>query len=713
MSKLNLSVSELQVVFQIKDPAASGSAISEECMSVKEEVIGVKIKDQDVGLTLSVLYPHATYLLSMQITHKTQRIPLLALNFDVLVCSRSDVVDAIYFLSYLQCPSSSMMCTQMPSTIKKYFNCLKLQPSESKDSGWESRLTLEAGMSGVLKLPEAFYGFSGIIHKGVETETNKKLTDVYQCLLQAGINRNESKHEAKLKETLAILQHIFPGTIERFIKDGNKLVKGGKDMVKGGKDIIEGGKDTTLCVVLNAKLWVLSYWRDISHVLEARLTWLKSHDWILARFDHHNEHDHHAAELVLIDEALDILEYLPWDADLKGFGACVGIRTSELPPLLADTMVDRRIVDALIVAISGRLDEHSGSSCAVENLDLATPLFTEDSKYCLRMKEFLVLARSHLEHLSGHSDSESDNSYMDTLSSYLPGLWNNTLIGVLPYLEKFQELICAWDDVPPLLVGPLTTDNFTDTKCWEVMHTATTFYAQHMLQCTLVPILISGKSSMIGCTWFSAHVSTTSYIMILMAEDKNVYAMWIMPFINQIPSSLLDLDINEDVLCAEWRCSRYLTSLPILTLEKTLDTHETSVHELEMQLYVGSVPNVVEFNLQLTNTRYDPSYISGELLLLLFHLTLLHTRASFYSMWTMRSGRMLAWTTTLEVDRCIEEETHLILERSVMQEWMFAEWEAIQTVLRDAAPMWKNFCVSGIIWKKKVQEIPCVWLVES
>lgn len=37
-----------------------------------------------------------------------------------------------------------------------------------------------------------------------------------------------------------------PGTIERFIKDGNKLVKGGKDMVKGGKDIIEGGKDSIL-----------------------------------------------------------------------------------------------------------------------------------------------------------------------------------------------------------------------------------------------------------------------------------------------------------------------------------------------------------------------------------------------------------------------------------------------------------------------------------
>ncbi|KAG1809895.1 uncharacterized protein HD556DRAFT_1435629 [Suillus plorans] len=58
------------------------------------------------------------------------------------------------------------------------------------------------------------------------------------------------------------------------------------------------------------------------------------------------------------------------------------------------------------------------------------------------------------------------------------GMWNNTLIGVLPYLEKFRELICAWDGAPPLLVALLTPDSFTDTKCWEVMHTATVFYVQ-------------------------------------------------------------------------------------------------------------------------------------------------------------------------------------------------------------------------------------------
>ncbi|KAG1729919.1 hypothetical protein EDB19DRAFT_1832228 [Suillus lakei] len=42
----------------------------------------------------------------------------------------------------------------------------------------------------------------------LETETNKKLVDVYQCLLQAGVDRNESKREAKLKKT-AIKSHVL------------------------------------------------------------------------------------------------------------------------------------------------------------------------------------------------------------------------------------------------------------------------------------------------------------------------------------------------------------------------------------------------------------------------------------------------------------------------------------------------------------------------
>ncbi|KAG2124257.1 hypothetical protein BD769DRAFT_1653050 [Suillus cothurnatus] len=51
----------------------------------------------------------------------------------------------------------------------------------------------------------------------LETETNEKLADVYQRLLQAGVDRNESEREAKLKETLASLQRIFPGVRGRVV----------------------------------------------------------------------------------------------------------------------------------------------------------------------------------------------------------------------------------------------------------------------------------------------------------------------------------------------------------------------------------------------------------------------------------------------------------------------------------------------------------------
>jgi hypothetical protein len=58
------------------------------------------------------------------------------------------------------------------------------------------------------------------------------------------------------------------------------------------------------------------------------------------------------------------------------------------------------------------------------------------------------------------------------------GMWNNTLIGVLPYLESFRQLLCSWDDVPPLLTSPLMQETFTDTKLWEVARAATAFYVQ-------------------------------------------------------------------------------------------------------------------------------------------------------------------------------------------------------------------------------------------
>ncbi|KAG1904972.1 uncharacterized protein F5891DRAFT_1183629 [Suillus fuscotomentosus] len=57
-------------------------------------------------------------------------------------------------------------------------------------------------------------------------------------------------------------------------------------------------------------------------------------------------------------------------------------------------------------------------------------------------------------------------------------MWNNTLTGVLPYLESLRQLLCSWDDVLPLLTSPLMQESFTDTKLWEVTCTATVFYVQ-------------------------------------------------------------------------------------------------------------------------------------------------------------------------------------------------------------------------------------------
>lgn len=51
----------------------------------------------------------------------------------------------------------------------------------------------------------------------LETETNEKLADVYQRLLQAGVDRTESEREIKLKETLSNLQRVFPGVRGRVV----------------------------------------------------------------------------------------------------------------------------------------------------------------------------------------------------------------------------------------------------------------------------------------------------------------------------------------------------------------------------------------------------------------------------------------------------------------------------------------------------------------
>lgn len=45
----------------------------------------------------------------------------------------------------------------------------------------------------------------------LEKEINEKLHEIYQQLLQASVDRQESEKEARLKETLSNLSRIFPG----------------------------------------------------------------------------------------------------------------------------------------------------------------------------------------------------------------------------------------------------------------------------------------------------------------------------------------------------------------------------------------------------------------------------------------------------------------------------------------------------------------------
>lgn len=56
--------------------------------------------------------------------------------------------------------------------------------------------------------PNCYYPISQL-----EAQTNEKLAQVYQQLLQAGADKHESEREVRLKETIANLQRIFPGTL--------------------------------------------------------------------------------------------------------------------------------------------------------------------------------------------------------------------------------------------------------------------------------------------------------------------------------------------------------------------------------------------------------------------------------------------------------------------------------------------------------------------
>lgn len=50
-----------------------------------------------------------------------------------------------------------------------------------------------------------------IPRRQLEAQANEKLQNVYHQLVQAGVDKNESERETRLKETITNLQRIFPG----------------------------------------------------------------------------------------------------------------------------------------------------------------------------------------------------------------------------------------------------------------------------------------------------------------------------------------------------------------------------------------------------------------------------------------------------------------------------------------------------------------------
>lgn len=54
------------------------------------------------------------------------------------------------------------------------------------------------------------------LFRKLHVEADEKLQNIYHQLLQAGADKHESDREAKLKETLASLQGIFPGPFTYF-----------------------------------------------------------------------------------------------------------------------------------------------------------------------------------------------------------------------------------------------------------------------------------------------------------------------------------------------------------------------------------------------------------------------------------------------------------------------------------------------------------------
>lgn len=121
--------------------------------------------------------------------------------------------------------------------------------------------------------------------------------------------------------------------------------------------------------------WALSYWKGLLQVLEACRSWSGAHAWVLGRL---NAKSTSTSEIAAANRILDIFKRLPWNVNLTRGGSGVGLRTSELPPILGDAMISGNVLDALFAAVKHQMGGDD-SNYAVETLVLANVLLLDDN----------------------------------------------------------------------------------------------------------------------------------------------------------------------------------------------------------------------------------------------------------------------------------------------------------------------------------------------
>jgi len=134
-----------------------------------------------------------------------------------------------------------------------------------------------------------------------------------------------------------------------------------------------------------ATLCVLSYRISMSYALENQRDWRTSHNWVLDRLD---VVPADGAEFKIIDKVLGVLESLPCDAPLKGFGTEINLRTAGLRSLLASCPIDGRVLDTLRSATK--------RGCSFHALDYESRVLCELTEQPVASRTMHCLERKHI-----------------------------------------------------------------------------------------------------------------------------------------------------------------------------------------------------------------------------------------------------------------------------------------------------------------------------